>query len=217
MSSSRSQRIRIQWRTSSADIGPCANQATQVKQIKALTLTEATQISRHGGRGHFRAERDQRLQAKNRVVEIAVARRSWKPPSSFRASAGSARPASMESPSCFGDRRATCSISSLKLTAPTLDLHLKYLAHHPAQEAFQAGIFERRQHPHRLFLCRTPLAPGSRSSANSASSTGETTCSRFQARSSMFLPSPVARSYAIASGSDGPESVAEISCRSSRI
>src|SRR4051812_36833194 len=61
---------------------------------------------------------------------------------------------SRESPSCLGASRATCSISSLKLTAPAFDLDAEDLADDATQETFQACVLKRRQRTNRLILIR---------------------------------------------------------------
>jgi hypothetical protein len=53
----------------------------------------------------------------------------------------------------LGARRATCSISSLKLTAPAFHLELvEDLADDPAEQPFETGIFEVGQRANRPFL-----------------------------------------------------------------
>src|SRR5688500_15284856 len=59
---------------------------------------------------------------------------------------------SAESLSTVRDRRATCSISSLKLTAPSLYFHSKDLGYDASKQPFQAWIPEIRQRLHSRFL-----------------------------------------------------------------
>src|SRR5262249_25947375 len=55
--------------------------------------------------------------------------------------------------SSFGASLATCSVSRLTLTAPSLDFELvEDLADYAAEEALQAGILDVRETPDRFFL-----------------------------------------------------------------
>src|SRR5258706_9300539 len=56
------------------------------------------------------------------------------------------------SASGFGESRATCSISSLKLTAPALHLNGENLANDSSQQALEARVFQISQTTHGLFL-----------------------------------------------------------------
>src|SRR4051794_7881151 len=58
------------------------------------------------------------------------------------------------SASSFGESRATCSISSLKLTAPALHLDGENFTDHSPQQPLEAGVFQVGQNPHRLLLIR---------------------------------------------------------------
>src|SRR5215475_9404927 len=69
---------------------------------------------------------------------------------------------SRDSPSCWGASLATCSISSLKLTAPALDLDAEHLADDAAQQTLQAGVVQRGQRPNRLLFVRLQQCAGSR-------------------------------------------------------
>src|SRR5688572_22373433 len=61
---------------------------------------------------------------------------------------------SRDSPSNLGDSLATCSISSLKLTAPPLYLHAENLPDHAAQQALQARVVQLGQRPNSGLLVR---------------------------------------------------------------
>src|SRR5262245_40507158 len=63
------------------------------------------------------------------------------------------RTRSLDSPSSFGASRATCSISSLKLTAPALHLQLvEDLADDPPEQPFERGAVDVGERADRLLL-----------------------------------------------------------------
>src|SRR5918999_3221719 len=74
------------------------------------------------------------------------------PPSGLRLLRKKPATRSRDSPSCFGASRATCSISSLKLTAPSLDLDPEDLADDATEQALEARVLQPRQRPDGLLL-----------------------------------------------------------------
>src|SRR6058998_861386 len=80
--------------------------------------------------------------------------RSLKPPSAFCWPVINSATSGAASASSFGESRATCSISSLKLTAPALHLDGENLTDHSSQQPLQARVLQIGQAPHRLFLIR---------------------------------------------------------------
>ena len=100
---------------------------------------EGRPAGRRAHRGRRRCNRDR---SRPRVLEAAVR---------VIARAGRPRQAA-DSPSSFGASRATCSISSLKLTAPALHLDGENLSDHPAQQPLEAGVWSVRQRSNGLFL-----------------------------------------------------------------
>ena len=117
---------------------------------------------------------------------------------------------SRDSPSCLGASLATCSISSLKLTAPALDLDAEDLADDAPQQPLEARVLERRQRANRLFLVGLEQRPRAILDAQLAEqrqergAVGRTRCgSRATASSRGRGPTAFALSHASASSSDG--------------
>ena len=134
---------------------PAARQAGEMDEVEIGAVAEPVEVgggllrraaapaARSARRGRRRCSRDR---SRRRDPE------SRRPGSLARAGKPTTR--SRDSPSCLGASLATCSISSLKLTAPALDLDAEDLADDAAQQPLEARVLERRQRANRLFLVR---------------------------------------------------------------
>src|SRR5665213_2624617 len=90
------------------------------------------------------------------------------PPSSFNWPRRKSATRLLASPKSFGANLATWSISSLKLTAPTLHFHGENFAYHPPQQTLEARVFQIAQRTDRFFLVRIEQTPAAIGCANLA-------------------------------------------------